>query len=101
VKVRNDISEECTVVEVNAGDRPGLLHDEAGAINRLGLDLRSAKISTVGTRARDMFYVVEQDGLKVTNPARITLIKQELVTRANSPGAALLQGGLLFRNSDL
>ena len=57
--------------------------------------------STDGTRARDMFYVVEQDGLKVTNPARITLIKQELVTRANSPGAALLQGGLLFRNSDL
>ena len=91
--VRNDLSAESTVVEVNAGHRPGLLHDEASALSRLGLDVRSARISTVGTRARDVFFVVEADGQKVTNPARMTLIERELEARTESPGPALLQGG--------
>jgi [protein-PII] uridylyltransferase len=92
VTFHNDSSPTSTVIEVSAGDRPGLLYDLAHAIHRLGLDLRTAKVSTLMDRAHDAFYVVEKDGGKVTNPARRTEISETLVAQAQSPAPALSQG---------
>lgn len=89
----NESSSRSTIVQVRAGDRPGLLYDLATAISRLGLDVRTAKVSTLTTRAHDAFYVVEADGHKVSNPARMKEIEQTLVAAANNPSSALTQGG--------
>jgi [protein-PII] uridylyltransferase len=80
----NETSDRFTVVEVRAGDRPGLLFDLASALSRLALDVRTAKVSTMIDRAHDVFYVVEADGQKVLNPARLKQIEQELVAEAQS-----------------
>jgi [protein-PII] uridylyltransferase len=78
----NDASGAHTVIEVSAGDRPGLLYDLALAISRLGLDVRTAKVSTLADRAHDVFYVREANGAKVEDGARRTAIQKELVTQA-------------------
>ncbi len=78
VEFDNGQSSVYTVIEVSAGDRPGLLHSIASTLDRLGLDVRTAKVSTVSDRAHDMFWVFEADGEKVTNPARLALVKQDL-----------------------
>ena len=85
----NEQSDLYTVIELRAGDRPGLLHDVACTLGQLGLDLRKAKVSTVGSRVLDAFWVVEQDGEKVTNPARRTQIERELIACAARPSLAL------------
>ena len=85
----NDSSEVCTVVEVSAGDRLGLLFDLARELHRLGLDVRTAKVSTLTDRAHDAFYVVERDGGKVTNVERKREITRALVSIAQRPAANL------------
>ena len=66
----DDASDSATVVEVRAHDRLGLLHAITRAIAASGLDVRSARISTLGAEAVDAFYVVGADGEKLTDPAR-------------------------------
>lgn len=83
----NDSSEVCTVIEVSAGDRPGLLYELVNAIHRLGLDVRTAKISTLTDRAHDVFYVVDKNGGKITSPERRSAIVQELSMQAREPAA--------------
>ncbi len=85
VKYNNSISEACTVIEINAGDRTGLLHDEASVLSQLGLDVRAAKISTIASRARGVFYVLDSDGKKIESRERMARIEKELIARVKMP----------------
>jgi [protein-PII] uridylyltransferase len=91
VTVDNDSSAVSTVVEVRAGDRPGLLFDLARELHRLGLQVRRAKVATRTDRAHDVFYLVEGDGRKVTRATRKGEIVEALVTIAREPAAGLRQ----------
>ena len=90
----NESSDRCTVIDVVARGRPGLLYDLASALVRLGLDLRTAKVSTLTDQSHDIYYVIEADGGKVSNPARMREIEQALVSEAQQLTSALSAGGL-------
>ena len=49
--LRNDLSEEHTVVHIVAGDLQGLLYLMCRGISRCGLNIHSAKIATWQGRA--------------------------------------------------
>ncbi|MCC6621183.1 MAG: HD domain-containing protein [Deltaproteobacteria bacterium] len=61
VTASNDVASEHTVIDVIAGDRPGLLHDIARFFHgeRVSVDL--AFIATEGRVARDSFYVLDAE----------------------------------------
>ncbi len=59
VAVLPNASDTATVIEVRAHDRPGLLHKVASALARTGVDIRSAKVSTWGAEAVDVFYLLD------------------------------------------
>jgi [protein-PII] uridylyltransferase len=67
VRVLPDESAHSTVVEVRAGDALGLLHAFAAALGDLDLDVRVAKIDTLGDRVVDTFYVRSPWGAKLSN----------------------------------
>ena len=46
----NDATHRATVIEVHAGDGVGVLHRITRALAELDLDIRSAKVQTLGTR---------------------------------------------------
>ena len=50
-----------TVVELVAGDRPGLLCQVAKVFEKQDVELQNAKISTIGERAEDVFFVTTAD----------------------------------------
>jgi len=84
VRVDNRISEDYTVIDVEAEDRVGLLFAIAQALFELGLDVTLAKIVTEKGAAMDTFYVLEGGRAKVTEPNRIRRIEtriREAVTR--------------------
>lgn len=55
-------SDLATVIEVRAHDAPGLLHRIGRALELTGVNVRSARISTLGANAVDAFYVTGTDG---------------------------------------
>jgi len=59
-----------TVMEVIARDRPGLLHQISLALLDCKVLLRSAKITTVGERVEDVFYITDRDGRAVNDPSQ-------------------------------
>lgn len=68
VDVLEDVSELATVVEVRAHDSAGLLHRIGRALEGCGLDVRTARVSTFGAEAVDVFYVVDAAGGKLASP---------------------------------
>lgn len=67
VTVHNDASEAASVVEVRAGNATGVLYRIARAFLDLHLDIRRAKVQTLGDEVVDTFYVVDQHGKKLTD----------------------------------
>jgi [protein-PII] uridylyltransferase len=60
VVVRPEASEQATVLEVRAADRPGVVHLVCAALARLDVSVRSAHVDTLGPQAVDVFYLQEQ-----------------------------------------
>lgn len=51
-----------TVMELTAGDRPGLLSQVGRVFRNNDIVIETAKITTVGERAEDVFYITDADG---------------------------------------
>ncbi len=95
VLIDNKASNVYTVVEINARDRAGLLHDVTRAITGAGVQIASAQISTYGERAVDVFYIKDVFGLKITHDSKIEKIRTQIMAalrepddRARAPAAA-------------
>jgi [protein-PII] uridylyltransferase len=65
VTLVDDASETATVVEVRAHDAPGLLWRVGRALGECGLDVRAARVETLGAEVVDVFYVADADGKKL------------------------------------
>ena len=74
VRLVDGASDTATVVEVRAPDELGLLHRIARVLERHGLDVRSAHISTLGADVVDAFYVPV-----LTDPAVRVSLEQDLL----------------------
>jgi [protein-PII] uridylyltransferase len=79
VLIDNNASATHTVIEVNGRDRPGLVYRLTSALTELKLQISSAKISTFGQRAVDVFYVKDMFGLKIDNEQRLKSIRTRLL----------------------
>ncbi|HYV89640.1 MAG TPA: ACT domain-containing protein, partial [Candidatus Polarisedimenticolia bacterium] len=91
VLIDNKASAGHTVIEVNGRDRKGLLYRLTRAIADLKLQIASAKISTFGARAVDVFYVKDQFGLKIEDEKRLKAIRERLLgALAEAPAQAVL-----------
>jgi [protein-PII] uridylyltransferase len=88
VHVDNHVSADATVVEVRAADSTGLLHRVTRAIAEAGLDIRLARVQTLGHAVVDTFYVMPAG----TGPGPVT-DPEQLVDLERRLHAALADGG--------
>jgi [protein-PII] uridylyltransferase len=86
VTLVDDASRTATVVEVRAHDAPGLLWRIGRALGESGLDVRAARVETLGGEAVDVFYVVGADGRPVTNAATRGLITAQVLSALTGQG---------------
>ncbi|HEY4134354.1 MAG TPA: bifunctional uridylyltransferase/uridylyl-removing protein, partial [Alphaproteobacteria bacterium] len=87
VLIDNEASSTHTVIELNGRDRPGFLFDVTTALTDMSLQISSAKISTYGARAVDVFYVKDLFGLKVTHEAKLAQLRERLLAAVRDPDA--------------
>jgi [protein-PII] uridylyltransferase len=85
VRIDNDASSNATVVEVRAPDRVALLYRITKALADLGVDIRHARIQTLGPEVVDTFYVRSAEG-KVTEPFHLAELERALL-HAAEPGS--------------
>jgi [protein-PII] uridylyltransferase len=78
VRIDNEASSNATVVEVRAPDRVGLLYRITKAIADLGLDIRHARVQTMGPEVVDSFYVRSAEG-KVSDEYHLAELERALL----------------------
>lgn len=78
VTVRQDPAAGCTLLEITAGDRPGLLAQIGRAIARRGLRIEAAKIATIGEKAEDVFFITDASHRPVTDAALLQSLRRSL-----------------------
>ena len=78
VTVTNETDNQHTTIEIVSLDRPGLLAEIGSIFVALSLQLESAKITTLGERVEDIFYVTSMDGDAIANNAECHKIELEI-----------------------
>ena len=75
VRIDNETSDSCTIIDVFADDRQGLLHVITNAIFQLGLSIHAARISTRLDQVADVFYVTDPAGAKVRDHVQLERVR--------------------------
>jgi [protein-PII] uridylyltransferase len=84
VKINNRDSDFYTIVEVMGEDRLGILYEVSQALTDHGCDIHFARISTLGNRIVDVFYVQDEWGEKISEKNRIDQLRKTVLHRLTS-----------------
>jgi [protein-PII] uridylyltransferase len=76
VHIHPDDRGQYHLLNITAGDRPGLLYNVARVFSEYGVNLQMAKIHTLGERVEDVFVV---SGQALDNPRAVLLLEQDLL----------------------
>ncbi|QEW07714.1 [protein-PII] uridylyltransferase [Nitrincola iocasae] len=68
VNLSNDPSSQQTVLEVMTSDRPGLLARLGRIFVEFDISVRKAKISNIGERVEDFFFITNAEGNPISDP---------------------------------
>jgi [protein-PII] uridylyltransferase len=78
-RVDNEDSDFYSIIDVEALDRPGLLHDISRAVSEQGLSIVAVRASTRASRATDAFFVTRSDGMKLVDPEEQRKVEQAIL----------------------
>jgi [protein-PII] uridylyltransferase len=81
VKINNVDSDFYTIVEVIGEDRLGILYEVTQALTDHGCDIHFARISTLGNRIVDVFYVQDEWGEKIKEKNKTDQLKRTVLSR--------------------
>jgi [protein-PII] uridylyltransferase len=76
----DDQATDATVLEVRSRDAIGLLHRLTAALERAGVDIRAARISSLGAHVVDAFYLTDGDGKPLGEQHRVEV--EQAISRA-------------------
>ena len=84
VDFAQDILNHRTIMEVTTVDQPGLLYAIANKIAEVGLQVTHAKITTLGERVEDIFYLTDAHHRAVRNAETLDSLKQKILSYLDS-----------------
>lgn len=80
-RITQNIEKNFSVLEVIAADRPGLLATIGDTFFEFGVTLSNAKISTLGERVEDVFFITNSDGNAIDDEALCLRIEKTICKR--------------------
>jgi [protein-PII] uridylyltransferase len=81
VKINNQDSDFFTIIEVTGENRLGVLYEMTEALTDFGCDIHFARISTLGNRIVDVFYVQDEWGEKIREKNKVDQLKKTVSHR--------------------
>jgi [protein-PII] uridylyltransferase len=85
VTIDNESSASATVVDVRTPDRIGSLYRVTRAMSDLDVDIRHAKVATLGHEVVDSFYVVDGAGRKITDTGALEALERAVTDELARP----------------
>jgi len=79
VSFDDDASCDATVIDVQTDDGIGVLYRITRALAEFDLDIRSARVQTLGTHVVDAFYAQDAQGAKITDTRTLGEIERAIV----------------------
>jgi [protein-PII] uridylyltransferase len=79
IKFHPDQLNKQTIMELITTDRSGLLSQVGKVFNKQGINLHSARITTIGSRAEDMFYITDLKLQPLSDVSRQEQLREELL----------------------
>ena len=80
LKFHKDPAGQYTIIELITTDRSGLLASIGQAFIDLNIQLHDAKITTIGSRAEDMFYITDFDLQPITDDIQLDEIQKKIIS---------------------
>jgi [protein-PII] uridylyltransferase len=81
IKVNNRDSDFYTIIEITGEDRLGILYEITQALTDHGCNISFARISTLGNRIVDVFYVQNEWGEKIVEKQKMENLRESLFRR--------------------
>lgn len=75
----DDPANRHTIIELVTTDRAGLLSTIGRAFTELDIQLHDAKITTIGSRAEDMFYISDRQSQPINDEAQKQKIRKKML----------------------
>jgi [protein-PII] uridylyltransferase len=91
VSFSSSVNAQQTIMEVVAQDRPGLLYQVALALQDCKINLVTAKISTYGERAEDIFFITDLERRPITDKTKLAALDREICERLQLPSVTAAQ----------
>ncbi len=79
IDFQNDTHNQQTVMALITTDRPGLLSQIGKAFRKCDITLHNAKITTIGSRVEDMFYITDRLTNKPIEPAHQKKLQDKIL----------------------
>ncbi len=79
IKFHPDPLNKQTILELITTDRSGLLSQVGRVFNKNDINLHSARITTIGSRVEDMFYITDLQSQPLSDPDRQERLRDELI----------------------
>jgi glutamate-ammonia-ligase adenylyltransferase len=70
ITVRSDAGERYTLLQIESQDTPGFLYEFTNALALNGIHIAQVAVATEGNRVRDILYVTDARGRRITSPER-------------------------------
>ena len=86
VRINNQDSSFYTIVEVSGEDRLGILYELTQALTDHGCDIHFARISTLGNRIVDVFYIQDELGEKMQEKNQTDRLRKTILTLLTPAG---------------
>jgi len=84
INFTEDHSQRYTVLEINTHDEPGVLSSIGQCFSACHINVRNAKISTLGTTAEDIFYITDDNDKMIQDKSKLQALKTMLLEKLSS-----------------
>ncbi|MFT5550593.1 MAG: [protein-PII] uridylyltransferase, partial [Candidatus Azotimanducaceae bacterium] len=79
IQFEQDTVNQRTVMEITAMDMPGMLSTISNVIALNSINITHAKISTLGERVNDIFFLVTSDGKNITDQSALDILESQII----------------------
>jgi [protein-PII] uridylyltransferase len=84
VQFKKDNQKRFTIVEIHTHDEPGVLSTIGQCFSQSNINVRNAKIITIGTRAEDIFYITDKNNQMISDEQQLAKLKSLLIKQLSN-----------------